>query len=100
VRFPASPDEWATERWLSFTLRTEPNVPWLAPRTKRRIDDFETVVSSRWPTIQDFRMPAWGRLLLQGLSSWRYGLGVYGSPRELQWAQQLVNLRRPRFESL
>jgi radical SAM superfamily enzyme YgiQ (UPF0313 family) len=100
VRFPASPDEWATERWLSFTLRTEPNVPWLPPRTKRRIDDFETVVSSRWPTIQDFRMPAWGRLLLQGLSSWRYGLGVYGSPRELQWAQQLVNLRRPRFESL
>jgi anaerobic magnesium-protoporphyrin IX monomethyl ester cyclase len=100
VQFPASPDEWATERWLSFTLRTEPNVPWLASRTKRRIDDFETVVSSRWPTIQDFRMPAWGRLLLKSLSSWRYGLGVYGSPRELQWAQQLVNLRRPRFESL
>jgi radical SAM superfamily enzyme YgiQ (UPF0313 family) len=100
VQFPETPEEWASESWLNFTLRTEPNVPWLAGPTKRLIDDFETVVSSRWPTVQDFRMPKWGRLLLQGLSSWRYQLGVYGSPRELQWAQQFVNLRKPRFESL
>jgi hypothetical protein len=100
VQFPETPEEWASESWLNFTLRTEPNVPWLAGPTKRLIDDFETVVSSRWPTVQDFRMPKWGRLLLRGLSSWRYQLGVYGSPRELQWAQQFVNLRKPRFESL
>ncbi len=100
VQFPETPEEWATERWLNFTVRTEPNVPWLAAPTKRRIDDFETVVSSRWPTVQDFHMPRWGRWLLQGLSSWRYRLGVYGLPRELHWAQRLVNLRKPRFESL
>jgi hypothetical protein len=38
--------------------------------------------------------------MLKTLSSWRYSLGVYACPIELQWAQRLVALRRPRLESL
>jgi len=34
------------------------------------------------------------------LSSWRYGLGFYHWPLELQWAQRFVALRKPRLESL
>ena len=45
-------------------------------------------------------MPGWGRALLRSLSRWRYALGVYGLPVELRWAQQLVDLRKPRLESL
>jgi radical SAM superfamily enzyme YgiQ (UPF0313 family) len=100
VEFPLTPEEWANPKWLNFTTREEPGVSWLPRRTKQRVDDFELVVSSRWPTAQDFRMPKWGRVLLQGLSSWRYALGVYRWPRELEWAQKLVELRKPRFESL
>jgi hypothetical protein len=100
VAFPATPDEWATPRWLNFTIRTDPNLPWLPPHVKAEIDNFELVVSSRWPTIQDIRMPPWGRWLLKGLSSWRYALGVYRNPFELEWAQKFVNLRKPRLESL
>ncbi len=100
VEFPSTPEEWATEKWLNFTTRIEPNVPWLPAQTKLLVDDFELVVSSRWPTMQDFRMPVWGRWLLQSLSSWRYALGVYRSPVELRWAQQVVELRKPRLESL
>lgn len=100
VAFPATPDEWATPRWLNFTMRNDPNLPWLPPDLKRLVDDFELVVSSRWPTVQDFRMPAWGRLLLKGLSWWRYASGVYRRPIELRWAQRLIDLRKPRLESL
>jgi hypothetical protein len=38
--------------------------------------------------------------MLKSLSSWRYALGIYGGPVELQWAQKLVALRKPRWESL
>ena len=81
-------------------IRTEPNTPWLPRQVKRRIDGFELVVNCRWPTIQDIHLPRWGRLVLKSLSAWRYGLGVYAYPFELEWAQQFMNLRKPRFESL
>ena len=100
VQFPATPEEWATPRWQSFITGVDTKMPWLPDRIKRRVDNFDLVVSSRWPTLQDIRMPGWGRGLLRSLSRWRYALGVYGLPVELRWAQQLVDLRKPRIESL
>jgi radical SAM superfamily enzyme YgiQ (UPF0313 family) len=100
IQFPRTPEEWATERWYNFTTRHDPNVAWLPRAIKRRIDNFELVVNSRWPTIQDIQLPGWGRAMLQCLSSWRYLLGVYEFPVELQWAQRFVSLRKPRLESL
>jgi len=100
MQFPVSIEEWATDRWLNFTLRKDPATPWLKPSTKRLIDNFETVVAARWPTAQDIRLPAWGRAVLQGLSSWRYRLGAYRWPFELDWAQRFIDLRKPKVESL
>jgi len=100
IQFPSTPDEWATERWLNFTIRQDPRLPWLPAHVKRRIDNFELVVASRWPTAQDIHLPNWSRILLQTLSSWRYALGFYDAPVELQWAQKFVALRKPRWESL
>ena len=100
VAFPASPDEWITDRWYPFLIRTDPQLPWLPAHVRRRIQNFETVMNSRWPTMQDMRLPGWGRALLQSLSSWRYAAGAYGFPGELRLAQKLVRLRQPRLESL
>jgi len=58
------------------------------------------VVTSRWPTIQDIRMPAWGRRLLTALSDWRYRLRMYAYPVELKWMRQYLRLRNPKEESL
>jgi len=99
-QFPTTPDEWATDRWQRFATQKDPSTPWLNPRTKQMIDNFELVVSSRWPTIQDIRLPAWGRRLLKVLSDWRYRLGVYAAPFELKWAQRVIDLRKPKVESL
>jgi radical SAM superfamily enzyme YgiQ (UPF0313 family) len=100
IRFPSTPDEWATDRWLNFTIRQDPQLPWLPRAVQRRIDNFELVINSRWPTIQDVHLPKWGRWMLQSLSGWRYALGFYGFPVELEWAQRFVALRKPRWESL
>jgi anaerobic magnesium-protoporphyrin IX monomethyl ester cyclase len=100
IEFPRTLEEWATERWLNFTIRQDPALPWLPRRVKQRIDNFELVINSRWPTTQDAHLPRWGRWLLRGLSGWRYALECYGFPKELEWAQRMVALRKPRWESL
>jgi radical SAM superfamily enzyme YgiQ (UPF0313 family) len=100
LALPVTVEEWASERWLNFTIRKDPATPRLKPGTKRLIDNFELVVASRWPTTQDIRLPGWGRQLLRSLSAWRYMLRVYSFPVELMWAQMLIDLRRPKVESL
>ena len=100
IEFPRTPDEWATERWYNFTIRHDPRLPWLPARVKKQIDNFEMVINSRWPTIQDIKLPRWGRAMLRSLSLWRYAFGVYDFPLELRWAQRLIELRKPRWESI
>ena len=100
VNFPTTPDEWATKRWMDFTLRIDPNTPWLKRKTKKLIDNFEVVINSRWPTVQDIRAPRWSRTLLKTLSAWRYAARIYAFPKELRLAQQFITLRKPKQESL
>jgi hypothetical protein len=100
VSFPSSPEEWATKQWMDFTLRIDPNTPWLTRKTKKLIDNFEVVINSRWPTVQDIRAPRWSRTLLKSLSSWRYATRIYAFPKELRLAQQFITLRKPKQESL
>jgi anaerobic magnesium-protoporphyrin IX monomethyl ester cyclase len=100
VAFPATLEEWATPRWYNFTIRVNPSMPWLKPKTKSLIDNFETVVGSRWPTVQDIQASQWSRRLLKTLSSWRYFTGIYTAPAELRLAQDWIRLRRPKVESI
>jgi hypothetical protein len=100
VPFPDSPAGWATKEWMNFTLRVDTNAPWLKRRTKKLIDNFEIVVGSRWPTVQDIRASRWSRKLLQVLSAWRYTLHIYNFPLELHLANQFIALRKPKRESL
>jgi radical SAM superfamily enzyme YgiQ (UPF0313 family) len=100
ISFPSTPAEWATKQWMDFTLRIDTKAPWLRPKTKDLIDNFEIVIGSRWPTVQDIHAPRWSRALLKTLSSWRYALRIYRFPIELQWANQFINLRKPKRESL
>jgi len=99
-QFPTTLEEWATDRWYNFTLRSDPQVSWLPLEVKRRIENFRLVVNSRWPTVQDITLPEWGRVILKILSSWRYQFGIYAFPLELQLAQKAFDLRKPATESL
>ena len=60
IEFPRTPEEWASERWYNFTVRHDPHLPWLPQAVKEQIDNFELVVNSRWPTIQDIHLPRLG----------------------------------------
>lgn len=95
---PTTPEEWTQARWVSWVCHQD--APWLTPRTRQRVMDFARVLACRFPTVQDYRTPAWGKALLRNMSRWRYASGRYGRPLELAMGQRLLGLRDPRAESV
>ena len=95
---PTTPEEWTQPRWVSWACHQD--APWLTPRVRQRVRDFGRVLGCRFPTIQDYRTPAWGKALLRGLARWRYARQRYDRPWELALANRLIPLRDPRSESL
>lgn len=100
MSFPDTIEEWATPHWFNFTVREIPHMPWLKPSTRKLIDNFEMVVNSRWPTVQDIRASKMSKFVLKALGSWRYHARFYSAPVELKFAQNWIRLRKPKVESI
>ena len=95
---PTTPEEWTAPRWIRYVCHQD--APWLTPRIRQRIKDFSTVLGCRFPTVQDYRTPAWGKALLRGLAGRRYETGRYDDPWELRLARRVIPLREPQRESV
>src|SRR5690606_8978138 len=59
---PETPEEWTEPAWVRWVCHQD--APWLTPRLRRRVVDFARVLSCRFPTVQDYRTPSWGRAAL------------------------------------
>lgn len=95
---PTTPEEWTQPRWLSWVCHQD--APWLTPRVRRRVKDFATVLGCRFPTVQDYRTPEWGKAVLRGLAKKRYESARWDNPWELRMAKRLIPLREPARDSL
>lgn len=95
---PSTPEEWTEPRWIDFVCHQ--NAPWLTPELRRKVDDFACVLGCRFPTVQDYHTPAWGKVLLRSLASWRWAGEMYRNPRELRWLAERLELREPARESV
>lgn len=95
---PTTPEEWTQPRWVSFVCHQD--APWLTPALRRRVKDFACVLSCRFPTVQDYRTPEWGKSILRNLARIRYASGRYDRPFELAMLRRLIPLREPQKESL
>ena len=98
LSLPATPEEWTERQWLDFVCHRD--APWLTPGKRQRVKDFVKVLSCRYPTVQDYSTPEWGKQLLRALSSWRYTSGRYGRPWELDLARRYIRLRIPQEQGL
>lgn len=97
-RFPRTLEEWAEPRWVRFMSMKDPQTPWLPPRLRERITDFEITIKSRFPTATDIRFTAPFRALLKTLSSWRWATRTYARPYELKAIHRAVRLRSPELQ--
>ena len=93
------PRDDATEpRWVAYACHAD--APWLSDRLRRRIRDFVTVLRCRFPTVQDTRSSRLAKTALRTLAAWRYSLGRYDRPWELEASQRFIKLLDPRATSI
>ena len=95
---PTTPEEWTQPQWVSWVCHQD--APWLTPKIRQRVRNFAKVLYCRYPTVQDYHTPPWGKALLKSLASWRYASGNYDRTWEIDIARRLIPLREPQKESL
>lgn len=98
-KFPTKLEDWITPHWEQFDLRRNPLTPWLKPDMIDKIQGFETVLNSYYPTISDFKLTAFQRKMMKLISSLRYNLNIFRYPYELKLLQKFwLHYRRPETE--
>lgn len=98
VQYPTRASDWARPEWVSYWCHRD--APWVSPRLRRRIRDFNTVLGCHFPTVTDIRTPGVAKRALRLLSAWRYRFQRYDRPWELDLTRQLIELQDPKSVSL
>ena len=89
---PQTLEEWIEPQWVDWMTHENPLTPWLEPRLKARVDDFELVLKSRFPSVHDKRTRPWGKALGRIAAHRRWALGRYDDPRMLRRIRQLARM--------
>ena len=87
---PDNLDDWVTPEWVGWMTHHDPDVPWLDRRLKARVEDFETVLQSRFPSVHDRQTRAWGKLLGSMLARRRWESGRFADPALLRRVRRLA----------
>ena len=93
--FPTSLDGWLAPDWIRFDERRNPGTPWLTRRMVKKVQDFESVLHARWPSVSDRNLSPRKRSVLRAISAPRILLGRYDHPWEIRLLQKLWRYRRP-----
>jgi radical SAM superfamily enzyme YgiQ (UPF0313 family) len=81
---PDTLEEWIEPQWVDWMTHENPRLPWFAQRMKARVDDFELVLKSRFPSVHDRRTRGWGKALGR-VAAWdRWRRGDYDNPELLR----------------
>ena len=89
---PQTLEEWIEPEWLDWMTHENPHTPWLEPRLKARVDDFELVLKSRFPSLHDKRTRSWGKALGRVAAHRRWARGEYDNPRLLRTIRRLARM--------
>jgi len=89
---PDTLEEWIEPEWVDWMTHENPHTPWLEPRLKARVDDFELVLKSRFPSVHDKRTRPWGKALGRVAAHRRWALERYENPRLLRIIRQLARM--------
>lgn len=88
---PTHLEEWIRPEWINWMTHEDPALPWLNRDLKARVEDFELVLKSRFPSVHDRRTRPWGKLAGRLLAETRWRRGEYADPRLLrrvrEWAR-------------
>ena len=87
---PDTLEDWIQPEWVAWMTHEDPVVPWLDRRLKAKVEDFELVLKSRFPSVQDGRTAAWGKTVGSLLARRRWARGDYANPELLRMIRRLA----------
>jgi hypothetical protein len=87
---PTVLEEWCDPEWVGWMTHENPLVPWLDQGLKSQVEDFRTVLESRFPSVNDYRTAPWGRTLGRLLAHGRWERGHYAQPRMLRTIRRMA----------
>lgn len=87
---PTDLDEWVQPEWVNWMTHEDPHVPWMDARLRTRVEDFELVLKSRFPSVHDTQTRPWGKVLGQMLARRRWDDGRYEDPSLLRQIRQMA----------
>ena len=88
-------EDWTTPEWIRWMTFEDPNVPWLNQRLKARVEDFELVLKSRFPSIHDRRTRGWGKTVGRVLAKQPWQRGEYSKTKLLRNVMRLARVEPP-----
>jgi Radical SAM superfamily/B12 binding domain len=89
---PDTLEEWIEPEWVAWMTHENPQLPWLEQRLKTRVENFELVLKSRFPSVHDRRTRGWGKALGQAAAWGRWRRQDYDDPRLLRAIRKLARV--------
>lgn len=96
--YPETLEEWVSSAWSGFSGRRDPRTPWIRPRDRRLLRDFETVLNARYPTATELNLGAAARRWTSRAAGLRWRNGWYDRPLELRALLRGLSYRQPEEE--
>ena len=90
---PATLEEWASPEWVNWMTHEDPELPWLDKKLKARVENFELVLKSRFPSVHDRHTKSWGKIAGRILAHMRWRKGMYDNPALLQGIRRLARIK-------
>jgi len=89
---PTDLEEWARPEWVDWMCHESTRLPWLDQALKARVENFELVLKSRFPSVHDRQTRRWGKLVGQVLARRRWESGDFESPALLRRVRTLARI--------
>ena len=81
---PTTLEEWIQPEWVNWMTHEDPRVPWMNRGLRSRVENFELLLKSRFPSVHDKRTRAWGKALGRALARRQWERADYSTPRLLR----------------
>ena len=89
---PDTLEEWIEPQWVDWMTHENPRLSWFEQRLRTRVEDFELVLKSRFPSVHDKRTRGWGKALGQVAARRRWDRADYANPRLLRRIRELARI--------
>jgi radical SAM superfamily enzyme YgiQ (UPF0313 family) len=89
---PGTLEEWAEPQWVNWMTHVDPQLPWMDRSLKARVEDFELVLKSRFPSVHDRATRRWGKIAGRVLADARWRQQDYADPRLLKRLRQMARI--------